>query len=519
MKTVLLLATCPCIFLIGYSLTDSSAASAGVRMLEQKLEELEGVQLNDREQDRRIVFQGDILLTKTEARKIIDDVDAESGDSVRFKRQAQNREPTDKNLWVDGVKYVLDRKSSEKLQHGFLMAAKVWKENTGINFERIDMSDVLEDVTEKCKYNFGQCGKNETDYLFVTDDDGGDGCLSHVGRLGGYQPLILGRGCESFAHTAHEVGQALELYHSQSRHDRDDYIKVNWRNISEGLKDEYVKLTQEQNNNYAMPYDYGSVMHYGSSIREPSMTPIDANYKTTMGSPMISFIDLSMTNEHYRCKAVCKQESSAVCKSGGFPHPRDCDKCICPGGYGGPLCDELPKDCEQGSELVASKEWNTLEAYVYNYKNDGSYATCTYWIKICEKSPSGKLEVQIESIINSHPTIGCAKAGVEIKTNTDHTLTGYRYCVEPDIILKSSSNLVPVILYTNEFTWTMVELTYRSDLCMDQRKSTRNCTEQGQLIGDIDSAVTALILHGFLQRFHVVVQPIVYFLRLRLNQF
>ncbi|KIH43541.1 hypothetical protein ANCDUO_26451, partial [Ancylostoma duodenale] len=101
--------------------------------------------------------------------------------------------------------------------------------------------------------------------------------------------------------------------------------------------------------------------------------------------------------------AVCKQESSAVCKSGGFPHPRDCDKCICPGGYGGPLCDELPKDCEQGSELVASKEWNTLEAY----------------------SPSGKLEVQIESIINSHPTIGCAKAGVEIKTNTDHTLTGY----------------------------------------------------------------------------------------------
>ncbi|KIH50064.1 astacin [Ancylostoma duodenale] len=71
----------------------------------------------------------------------------------------------------------------------------------------------------------------ETDYLFVTDDDGGDGCLSHVGRLGGYQPLILGRGCESFAHTAHEVGHALGLYHTQSRHDRDDYIKVNWDNI------------------------------------------------------------------------------------------------------------------------------------------------------------------------------------------------------------------------------------------------------------------------------------------------
>lgn len=69
----------------------------------------------------------------------------------------------------------------------------------------------------------------ETDFLFVTEND--DGCLSHARKLGGYQPLYLGPGCESFVNAAHEVGHALGLYHTQSRHDRGNYIEVNLENI------------------------------------------------------------------------------------------------------------------------------------------------------------------------------------------------------------------------------------------------------------------------------------------------
>lgn len=70
------------------------------------------------------------------------------------------------------------------------------------------------------------------DYLYVTyDEKEPEGCLSHVGKLGGYQPIFLGEGCESFLHAAHEVGHALGLYHTQNRHDRDHYITPNWNKI------------------------------------------------------------------------------------------------------------------------------------------------------------------------------------------------------------------------------------------------------------------------------------------------
>ncbi|KIH63144.1 astacin [Ancylostoma duodenale] len=261
------------------------------------------------------------------------------------------------------------------------------------------------------------------DYLYVTyDDKHRDECSSHVGKLGKYQPIFLGDGCESFVHAAHEVGHALGLYHTQSRHDRDQYIELQEHNIQKkGLAGEFVKFTENQNENYGLPYDYGSIMHYQSPIENPLMIPANENYKTTMGSPMISFVDLLMINTHYNCTDKCPSETSADCKNGGFPHPRDCKKCICPGGYGGALCDQLPMDCQLGKVLEASSIWNPLEASVQNTKSDGSYATCTYWIK----APNGKIQIKFGEINNAFRTVGCQRAGVEIKANEDQRLTGY----------------------------------------------------------------------------------------------
>ncbi|KIH59434.1 hypothetical protein ANCDUO_10336 [Ancylostoma duodenale] len=69
------------------------------------------------------------------------------------------------------------------------------------------------------------------------------------------------------------------------------------------------------------------------------MIPDDVYYNTTLGSEMISFVDLYVLNQHYKCSEKCKNKPTATCANGRFPHPHKCVKCICPSGYGGPLCD------------------------------------------------------------------------------------------------------------------------------------------------------------------------------------
>ncbi|PIO53047.1 hypothetical protein TELCIR_25636, partial [Teladorsagia circumcincta] len=71
-----------------------------------------------------------------------------------------------------------------------------------------------------------------------------------------------------------------------------------------------------------------------------TLRPLDYNYVQTIGGPFIGFADYYMMNFLYNCTDRCKSDTSAKCENGGFPHPRDCSKCICPRGYGGDQCNE-----------------------------------------------------------------------------------------------------------------------------------------------------------------------------------
>ncbi|RCN25075.1 hypothetical protein ANCCAN_29215, partial [Ancylostoma caninum] len=133
MRANLLSAACICIFLGGGGvfLIDASEASDGVlQKLKQKLREMKGLEVNDMQRNHRLVFQGDILLTKSKAHEIIDEMDHGNSELNRFKRQARRRDASNKTLWADGVKYVIDPNSSKKMQDGFIVAAKAWEDNT-----------------------------------------------------------------------------------------------------------------------------------------------------------------------------------------------------------------------------------------------------------------------------------------------------------------------------------------------------------------------------------------------------
>ncbi|PIO55569.1 astacin, partial [Teladorsagia circumcincta] len=227
--------------------------------------------------------------------------------------------------------------------------------------------------------------------------------------------------------------------------------------------DQFALETIATNDNYGLTYDYGSLMHYGATSssmnKKPTMVPKDIQYIETLGSPFIGFYDLLMINKHYKCTDMCKGPSS--CKNYGFPHPRDCKKCICPSGYGGPLCDRRPDGC--GAELVATDKWQTLKDDLGDRKAGGypreDFMKCNYWIK----APAGKkVQVKFVSFSQGVATDGCPYAGVEIKTHADQRLTGYRLCSEDDknTILTSTSNIVPVITY-NRIYATVTTLEYR----------------------------------------------------------
>ena len=147
----------------------------------------------------------------------------------------------------------------------------------------------------------------EQDYISFENSDG---CWSDLGRVGGKQVLSINRrGCMHHGIIQHEINHALGFQHEQTRSDRDDYVLINWDNISDDMEYNFYK---HNTNNLDTPYDYSSVMHYGKtafSIQsgKDSITPIpNANVQIGQREGM-SDIDILRINKMYECKDFLEQ--------------------------------------------------------------------------------------------------------------------------------------------------------------------------------------------------------------------
>lgn len=106
---------------------------------------------------------------------------------------------------------------------------------------------------------------SERDYLYFTSDD--TGCWSSVGRIGGEQQINLQYpGCLTMIGTPiHEIMHALGFLHEQSRHERDDFVTVQWSNILPGTETNFEKSEPGVEGGQNVTYDYASVMHYSAT--------------------------------------------------------------------------------------------------------------------------------------------------------------------------------------------------------------------------------------------------------------
>uniref|UniRef100_A0A183BZ92 Metalloendopeptidase n=1 Tax=Globodera pallida TaxID=36090 RepID=A0A183BZ92_GLOPA len=298
--------------------------------------------------------------------------------------------------------------------------------------------------------------------------DSGDRSIcgwSMVGQYFNWQKLSIN--CYVLGTGAHELLHALGLHHEDQRSDAYSYIKLN------PFEKDNIKVTE----NYGLPYDYGSLMHYphqwGPHNTYKRIT-LNRFYQQTIGQDeMPSFKDYAIINQMY-CNESCVAEN--LCQNGGYPNPKRCSECYCPDGYGGKLCETLEEDkhCNYmiGPPRELKANWKTRRFNPW-MKCGKDYQCRCHWRIKPQDGKRVRIQLKRLDLMSQCMAMSCKLPYVEIKFQKDKRGRGAKLCC-PDAIAKMSpaqnwieaeepGTEIIISAHLNRLNNVSIELTYETD--------------------------------------------------------
>ncbi|KAI6242370.1 Astacin-like metalloendopeptidase [Aphelenchoides fujianensis] len=365
------------------------------------------------------LFESDILLTSKQMKAIVvAEAEKRNGGRRRVKRKVITGGVY---RWPKGAPISFSFRDSDKEWRLLIIEGlKLWERETCIRFrENAHAKDRLEFIK-------------------------GGGCYSSVGKTGGNQKISIGLGCEDKGIVSHEVGHALGFWHEQSRPDRDKYIRLNDKYIAGGTDGNFAKRSDLEADGMGLPYDLGSVMHYGPTAftldwDENTIVTKDPKYQHTIGQRRgPSFIDVKQINRLY-CFQTCAG-TRVQCHNGGYADPNDCNRCKCPPGLGGPSCTHVEQAAHSaitsplcGGELQAQGFWQHL-----THKGK---QRCVWRIR----APNARIRFILDKA--SYQCESTCKSFVEIKHNSDFQQIGFRSCCDEKNVETVSEQAEVIVIH------------------------------------------------------------------------
>ncbi|XP_071944603.1 blastula protease 10-like [Antedon mediterranea] len=182
---------------------------------------------------------------------------------------------------------------------------------------------------------------------------------------------------KTLAIVLHEIGHTIGFEHEHERHDRDDYVTINWINVEAENADAFEK----KDTIMTVPYDIYSIMHYARDTftinGSPTILTNDPLLQYEIGSaPTPTFLDKKLANQIYNCNAYCGYRRP--CRNGGYIGP-EC-ACLCPPGFYGQQCELGAAQKIEGCRYQLTDQTGIIESS--NFPNNyGNWEDCIWYIK------------------------------------------------------------------------------------------------------------------------------------------